>query len=49
MDRKDIIWLVDHRPIPGPDYWNWRCLRCGEPVSVHPGFFTRLFRRVMGR
>jgi hypothetical protein len=25
--------------VPGPGYWDWRCLECGEPVTdpdFHP-------------
>jgi hypothetical protein len=37
MDR-DIM----HQPEPGPIYWDWRCLRCGEPVSKHAPWWRRL-------
>lgn len=38
-----VIW---HAPQPGPDYWNWRCLRCSEPVDRHAAWWRRLWRRI---
>lgn len=38
-DPKPDLW---HAPAPGPDYWNWRCLRCSEPVADHPSWWQRL-------
>jgi hypothetical protein len=37
-----------HRPQPGPLYWDFRCMRCGQPVKDHPCFLARLWRRVGG-
>lgn len=34
-----------HAPKPGPLYWDWRCLRCSEPVADHPSWWARLRRR----
>lgn len=33
--------IYDHKPRPGPQYWNWRCLVCSEPVNQHAGFWAR--------
>lgn len=41
--RHDVI--DDHAPLPGPDYWNWRCLRCGEAVRLHGPWWRRLLNR----
>lgn len=37
--------ITDHAPVPGPDYWSWKCRVCGEDVEDHrvawyarPGF-----------
>ena len=35
-----------HAPRPGPGYWDWRCLRCDEPVDMHPSWLARLVRRL---
>jgi len=35
--------IRDHLPYPGPDYWRWRCLTCGEPVDDHAGIVRRLW------
>lgn len=37
--------IVDHRPVPGPDYWSWRCLVCSEAVDDHAGFLRRWLHR----
>lgn len=37
-----MIW---HRAIPGPLYWEWRCLRCSHWVALHargPRLWLRL-------
>lgn len=37
-------WAVygdGHSPVPGPGYWDWRCLACSTPVSHHPGLVKR--------
>lgn len=31
-----------HAPLPGPVYWDQRCLRCSEPLSWHPSWWRRL-------
>lgn len=33
--------IYDHPPAPGPGYWDWRCLRCSEPVDRHAGLIAR--------
>lgn len=33
--------ILDHAPKPGPMYWDWRCLRCSEPVADHGGVLAR--------
>lgn len=35
-----------HRPRPGPFYWEWRCLVCGDAVRDHPSWWQRLRRRL---
>lgn len=40
--EKPDLW---HAPEPGPLYWDWRCLRCGERCADHPGLFARLRHR----
>lgn len=32
-----------HRAVPGPLYWDYRCLRCGENVDAHPKWWRRLY------
>jgi hypothetical protein len=27
--------VTDHKPVPGPEYWSWRCRICDEPVEDH--------------
>lgn len=39
---KPDLW---HRPVPGPSYWDWRCLTCSEPVAAHPGLLARIRHR----
>ena len=34
-----------HSPAPGPQHWDWRCLRCHQPVAYHPGWWRRLLHR----
>lgn len=36
-----------HRAEPGPDYWPWRCLRCGSPVSAHHSALGNLLRWIL--
>ena len=38
-----------HRPRPGPQYWDWRCLLCGEPVAHHPNLRHRTLARLRAR
>lgn len=41
-------WAVygdGHRPVPGPLYWDYRCLVCSGPVEAHPGLIERWRRR----
>ena len=38
-----------HAPVPGPQYWDWRCLRCDQPVNAHPGLLRRLIHRWRNR
>jgi hypothetical protein len=26
---------TDHKPVPGPQYWEWRCRVCDKPVVDH--------------
>ena len=33
--------IYDHAPQPGPLYWDFRCLRCPQPVARHAGWFAR--------
>jgi hypothetical protein len=37
--------LIRHKPRPGPLYWDWRCLECGEPVKDHEPWWQRWIRR----
>lgn len=37
--------IYDHSPVPGPDYWSFRCLECGNPVASHAGLLRRLWVR----
>lgn len=32
----------NHRAVPGPDYWSWRCLKCDGEVRNHPSLWQRL-------
>lgn len=34
-----------HAPRPGPLYWDFRCLVCGENVADHPSWWRRLLHR----
>jgi hypothetical protein len=38
--------IVDHLAAPGPGYWDWRCLRCGEDVDQHIGLWRWLWRKL---
>ena len=40
--------IDDHRAIPGPLYWDFRCLVCSENVSDH-SFWRWLWRKVRRR
>lgn len=33
--------VLDHRPRPGPGYWDWRCLTCSEDVALHGSWLER--------
>lgn len=35
-----------HSPIPGPEYWNYRCLVCGKSVADHPSLWRRIMARI---
>jgi hypothetical protein len=35
-----------HPPVPGPEYWGFRCIRCGINVENHPTFLQRVRRRI---
>ena len=35
-----------HAPKPGPLYWDWRCLVCGEPVADHAPWWKRIFSKL---
>lgn len=37
-----------HQPVPGPDYWSWRCLVCSEPVDNHEPWWRRMFHKIGG-
>jgi hypothetical protein len=34
-----------HRAVPGPLYWDYRCLVCGDDVDAHAPWWLRLWRR----
>lgn len=36
---------MNHRPVPGPLYWEYLCRRCGKFVSLHPSFWKRIMQR----
>lgn len=38
--------MIDHLPQPGPDYWSWRCLRCGEAARLHASPIRLLINRI---
>lgn len=40
----EVIKSIPHAPIRGPLYWDWRCLRCDDPVSAPQ---HRLSQRLM--
>lgn len=40
----EFIW--DHRAVPGPDYWDFRCLECGQPCHHHATEYMRFSRWV---
>lgn len=42
-----MIW--DHLAKPGPDYWDYRCLVCGEPVRDHAGVWRMLWKKLRGK
>jgi hypothetical protein len=33
--------IYDHPARPGPQYWDWRCLTCGQRVDDHAGPLER--------
>jgi hypothetical protein len=35
--------LCDH-PTRGPQHWDWRCLRCDQPIRDHDPFLVRQWR-----
>lgn len=37
---------LDHRAQPGPGYWDWRCLRCGEDCDRHPTWLHLIGRKI---
>lgn len=42
---RDGRGLIMHCPIPGPLYWNWRCLLCDQAVDDHANWLQRLVYR----
>jgi hypothetical protein len=38
--------MIDHFARPGPGYWDWRCLRCGDPCDWHPTRLRVWWRRM---
>lgn len=40
------VLTTDHAPRRGPLYWDYRCLRCGEPVANHAPWWTLLLRKL---
>jgi hypothetical protein len=38
--------VVDHAARPGPMYWDFRCLTCGDTVSAHAPWWFRAWRRL---
>lgn len=41
--------ITDHLAWPGPGYWDFRCLVCGQPVDKHIGLIRYLLRRLSRR
>jgi hypothetical protein len=37
---------IMHLAKPGPLYWDFRCLVCGEPVKHHIGLFGLLLHNI---
>ena len=44
-----LMEMEPHVAWPGPDYWSWRCLACGEPVADHPSRLALAWRRLRSR
>lgn len=40
--------IKDHKPVPGPLHWDWRCLVCEAPVAHHETRFDRVLARFHG-
>jgi hypothetical protein len=34
--------IIMHRPMPGPMYWDFKCLKCDGLVSDHAPWWSRL-------
>ncbi len=41
--------MSDHVARPGPMYWDYRCLICGETVDGHTPWWRLLLRRIFRR
>jgi len=37
---------LNHTPRPGPQYWDFKCLECDEPVSAHAPLWLRIARKI---
>jgi len=33
--------MIDHKPIPGPMYWDFKCLQCDGLVKDHAPWWRR--------
>jgi hypothetical protein len=41
------IW--DHSVFPGPDYWDFKCLECGELVKDHAPWPLVVLKKIFGK
>jgi hypothetical protein len=39
---------ICHLAKPGPEYWSFRCLECGQPCEDHVGLLYVIWRWLMG-
>lgn len=43
---EEVAHPINHRPLPGPQHWDFKCLQCDRLVSDHATVWKRIFVRI---